>query len=220
MNERYSPFHVLIYGGGGHAKSVIDMIRALGGYPIAGIIDDGLPEGSAIMGVSVLGGQNKLDELHDLGIKLAVNSIGGIGNPDIRVKVFERLDQAGYVFPTFIHPRAFVEPTAKIAEGTQVMALAYIGSESLIGFGCVINYGAIVSHDCQLADYVNLSPGSALAGGVKIGERSQVGMNATINLDISIGHDVRIGNGATVKKDVANNSVIHAGEVFPAPNVK
>jgi len=217
INERFGPFHILIYGGGGHAKSVIDMIRALGGYPIAGIIDDGLPEGSSVMGVPVLGGQNKLDELHDLGIKLAVNSVGGIGNPDVRVKVFEHLDQAGFSFPTFVHPRACIEPTVKIAEGTQIMALSYIGSDSTIGFGCVINYGAIVSHDCQLADYVNLSPGSALAGGVKIGDRSQVGMNATVNLNLSIGHYVRIGNGATVKQDVMDNSIIHAGEVFPSP---
>jgi acetyltransferase EpsM len=217
MNEeRFSPYSILIYGGGGHSKSVIDLIRALGGFPIAGIIDDELPAGTPVMDVPILGGSSCLDELHDRGIKLAVNAVGGIGRPDVRIKVFERLDQAGYEFPTLVHPRAFIEPTAKLAEGVQVMAMAYVGSDSRIGFGSVINYGAIISHDCILSDYVNLSPGATLAGGVQVGERSQIGMRATVNLDLTVGCDVRIGNGATVKKDVPDNEVVRAGTIWPA----
>lgn len=214
-DERYSPYHILVYGGGGHAKSVIDMIRAVGGYLIAGIIDDHLPVGTQVLGVSVLGGASQLDELHDQGITLAVNTVGGIGKPDVRVRVFESLDQAGYQFPALIHPRAFVEPTARIAEGTQILPLAYVGSDSKIGFGCIINYGSIISHDCILADYVNLSPGATLAGGVLVGERTQIGMRATVNIDLKIGCDVRIGNGATVKKDVADGEIVRAGTIWP-----
>jgi sugar O-acyltransferase (sialic acid O-acetyltransferase NeuD family) len=214
--ERFSPYHILVYGGGGHAKSVIDMIRAVGGYLIAGIVDDNLPLGTQVLGVPVLGDVNHLDELHDRGIDLAVNTVGGIGNPEVRVKVFERLDQAGYRFPSLVHPRAMVEPTARIAEGNQVLAMAYVGSDSQVGFGCIINYGAIISHDCILADYVNLSPGGTLAGGVKVGERSQIGMQATVNLNLSVGCNVRIGNGATVKKDVPDDTMIRAGAVWPA----
>ena len=213
---KFSPYHILVYGGGGHAKTVIDMIRAVGGYLIAGIVDDNLAAGNQVLGVPVLGSSSILDELHDQGVMLAVNTVGGIGKPDIRVRVFERLDQAGYQFPTLVHPRAYVEPTARILEGSQVMPLAYVGSDSQVGFGCIINYGAIISHDCQLADYVNISPGGTLAGGVSVGERSQVGMRATVNINLTIGCDVRIGNGATVKQDVPDGEVIRAGSIWPA----
>ena len=220
LEEQYSPDHILVFGGGGHAKSVIDMIRAIGGYRIAGIVDDNLPVGSFILNVPVLGSAKLLFELHDQGLNLAVNTVGGIGNPDVRVKVFERLDQACYQFPTLIHPRAMVEPTAKIADGSQVLALAYVGSDSRVGFGCIINYGAIISHDCVLGDYVNLSPGGTLAGGVQVGERTQIGMRATINLDLSIGCEVRIGNGATIKKDVPDGEIVRAGTIWPVGNAK
>lgn len=214
--KTYSPYHILVYGGGGHAKSVIDMIRAVGGYLIAGIVDDNLIVGTQVLGVPVLGTSEILDILHEQGISLAVNTVGGIGKPDTRVKVFEKLDQAGYEFPSMIHPRAFVEPTARVAEGTQILPMAYVGSNSQIGFGCIINYGAIISHDCVLQDYVNLSPGGTLAGGVTVGERSQIGMRATVNLNLNIGTEVRIGNGATIKKDVPDFEVIRAGAVWPA----
>jgi sugar O-acyltransferase (sialic acid O-acetyltransferase NeuD family) len=213
--ELYSPRHILIYGGGGHAKSVIDMIRAVGGYTIAGIVDDHLAPGVEVLGVPVLGGGGMLDHLHERGLMMAVNTVGGIGKPEIRVRIFEALDQAGYQFPTFIHPRAFVEPTARLAEGNQVLAMAYIGSDSRVGFGCIINYGAIISHDCALSDYVNLSPGGTLAGGVQVGERTQIGMRATVNLDLSIGCDVRIGNGATIKASVPDGEVVRAGGMWP-----
>jgi hypothetical protein len=51
---------IVIYGGGGHGKMVIDLLRARGAYQVVGIIDDGLNSGSMIMGVPVLGGANVL----------------------------------------------------------------------------------------------------------------------------------------------------------------
>lgn len=217
LPEKFNPNDLLIFGGGGHAKSIIDLIRTINQAEIAGIVDDTLPLGSLVMGVPILGNSQHLDELRDRGLRYAINTVGGIGKPDVRVKVFERLDQAGFQFPTLIHPRAFVETSAKLAEGNQILPMAYVGSESSIGFGCIINYGAIISHDCVLGDYVNLSPGATLAGGVQIGERSQIGMRATINLDLSIGMNVRIGNGATIKKDVPDGETVRAGAIWPAP---
>ncbi len=207
--------HILIYGGGGHAKSVIDLIRALDKYQIAGIVDDGLPVGSTILSVPVLGTSALLEEMSAHGLKLAVNAVGGIGNPDSRIRVFERLKQADFTFPSLIHPKAVVEPSAQIADGVQILPLAYVGSDTRIGFGSIINYGAILSHDCSIGEYVNLSPGATLAGGVTVGDRTQIGMRATVNLDLEIGQDVRIGNGATVKKNVPDDEIVRAGTIWP-----
>ncbi|PKN85553.1 MAG: hypothetical protein CVU45_08570, partial [Chloroflexi bacterium HGW-Chloroflexi-7] len=64
------PGTLIIYGGGGHAKSLIDLIRAEGNYRIHGILDDGIAAGSQIMGVPVLGDGSKLPELRRQGIGL------------------------------------------------------------------------------------------------------------------------------------------------------
>jgi acetyltransferase EpsM len=212
------PLDILVYGGGGHGKSLIELIRAAGIHRVIGVIDDGLPVGSQILGVPVLGGGSVLIALQQRGLKLAVNAVGGIGNIAPRLKVFEKLAAAGFTCPTVIHPTAFIEASAVLAEGVQVMPFAYIGSSAQIGFGCIINTRATVSHDCWLAETVNLAPGSILAGGVQVGARTLIGMNATLNLEVKIGAGVRIGNGATVKSDVADNEVVRAGSIWPVKN--
>ncbi len=207
---------VIIYGGGGHAKSLIDLIRAEGKYEIAGILDDHLPAGHRIMDISILGGAEQLGPLRRKGVAQAVNAVGGIGSITLRLGVYEKLKNAGYRCVSVIHPRAFVEPTAVLADGCQVFFNAYIGSDVAVGFGSIINTGAIISHDCRLYDYVNISPGAILAGAVTIQKRVLVGMGATINLGVNIGEDARIGNSAVVKADVAEKGIVRAGGIWPS----
>lgn len=214
-DSAFDPTAILVYGGGGHGKSLIDLIRVLGVYHIIGVIDDGIPAGQTILGVPVLGGAESLKEVFQRGVRLAVNAVGGIGNLDIRVKVFQQLAQAGFTCPALVHPTAFVEASARLAPGVQVFPQAYIGSDVQVGFGSIVNTGAIVSHDCILGDYANLSPGALLAGEVHIGAGTLVGMGATINLRVKVGQRARIGNGATVKQDVPDHGIVRAGAVFP-----
>ena len=206
---------LIIYGGGGHAKSLIDLIRAEGKYKLAGILDDGMPVGFSVLGVPVLGGGDLLAELRQKGIGKAMNAVGGIGDISPRLKVYERLNTFGFTCPTVIHPRAFVEPSAKLEEGGQLFFNSYIGSDTKIGFGCIVNTGVILSHDCVLEDYVNISPGAILAGRVIVKERTLIGMGVTINLNVVIGAGSRIGNSAVIKTDVPENGIVRAGSVWP-----
>jgi sugar O-acyltransferase (sialic acid O-acetyltransferase NeuD family) len=212
----FDPEALVIYGGGGHGKSLIDLIRALGGYRIVGLIDDSLPGASQVMGVPVLGGEARLGELYRQGVRRAVNAVGGIGDVRSRVRVFDRLRARGFSFPRLIHPAAWVEPNARLGEGVQIFPHAYVGSEVDIGFGVIVNTGAVVSHDCRLGDFVNISPGALLAGGVSVEEQSLIGMGVTLNLNVTVGAGARIGNSAVVKSDVPPGAVVRAGSVWPA----
>lgn len=206
---------IIVYGGGGHGRSVIELLRALGSYRIAGVVDDGFAPGELILGVPVLGGADSLPALRHQGLRLAVNAVGGIGNLSARLRVFERLAALEFGFPALVHPSAWVEPSASLSAGVQVFPHAYVGSLAHAGFGCIINTGAIVSHDCKLGDYVNLSPGATLAGNVTVGAGALVGMRATVNINVSIGAGARLGNGTTVKADVPANGIVPAGTIFP-----
>lgn len=207
---------LIIYGGGGHAKALIDLIRTVGGYRIVGVLDDNPAIRGELLGVPVLGGAEQLSLLYGQGIRLAVNAVGGIGNVKIRIQVFERLAQAGFAFPNLVHPRAVREASAILSAGVQVFPLAYVGSEVQVGFGSILNTGAIVSHECILGDFVNISPGAILAGQVQVGSGALVGMGATINLQVKVGAGARIGNGATVKSDVPEGGVVRASASWPA----
>lgn len=215
QGKHFQPNAIIVYGGGGHGKALIDLIRYLDRYTVIGIVDDGIPVGTEIMEVSVLGGAGILKELEKAGVHLAANAVGGIGNIAPRLGVFENLTNAGFSCPTLVHPIAFVEPSAVLSDGVQVMPHAYVGSEVHVGFGAIINTGAIVSHDCILGDFSNLSPGAILAGEVTIGEATLVGMGVTINLRVKVGDRVRIGNGATIKRDVPTGSIVRAGTIWP-----
>jgi sugar O-acyltransferase (sialic acid O-acetyltransferase NeuD family) len=206
---------MVVYGGGGHGKTLIELLRQMGSYQIAGIVDDGIPAGTTILGTPVLGGAEVLPGLYQQGVRLAVNAVGGIGNLAIRVQVFRRLAEAGFVCPAVVHPSAVLEASAELSPGVQVFAQAYVGSEARVGFGGIINTGAIVSHDCVLGDYVNISPGAILAGEVQVGSGALIGMGATVNLQVKIGAGARIGNGATVKADVPERGIVRAGSIWP-----
>ena len=205
---------IIIYGAGGHAKTVISMLRLLD-WEITGIIDDGVAAGTSVSGVQVLGGAEKLAGLRADGIRYAVNAVGGIGNYTIRWNIFERLRRLSFLFPTLIHPAAFVEDTVTLADGVQVLAQSYISSESTVGFGTLINAGVIISHDGKIGQCVNLSPGALLAGEVTVEDFAQIGMGATVNLGLTIGTRARVGNGATVKSDVPDDGRVYAGTIWP-----
>lgn len=210
---------LIVYGGGGHGKAVIDLVRAHGEYELVGIIDDGLPPHSEIMGEQVVGGAEKLEELRRQGVGKAINAVGGIGNLHSRVTVFDRLKAGGFRFPTLVHPRAFVEVSARLGEGVQVFPHAYVGSESELEFGVIVNTAAVVSHDCRLHAYTNIAPGCLIAGAVTIGPRCLVGMGVTINLEVEVGEGARIGNSAVVKSSVPAGAVVTAGAIWPRPEI-
>ena len=206
---------IVVYGGGGHGKSVIDLVRVLGQYHVVGVIDDGLKKGTDVMGVPVLGGGDQLPHLAKEGVRLAINAVGGIGDITSRIQVFQRLLEAGFGFPTIIHPTAFVEPTARLSQGVQVFPHAYIGSDTEVGFGTIINTAAIVSHDCRLGAYVNVAPGALLAGAVTLDEGVLIGMGTTLNLNVTVGSKARIGNSAVIKEDVPSGKMVRAGDIWP-----
>ena len=54
---------ILVFGGGGHGKAVIELLRAGGRYRPTIILDDGLEAGSTVLGVPVLGGAAQLKTL-------------------------------------------------------------------------------------------------------------------------------------------------------------
>lgn len=209
-----TPAALVVYGAGGHGKSVAELVTGAGTFTVAGFVDDH-PPAPTVLGLPVLGGTDDLAGLAASGGGLAANGVGGIARVDDRVEAFERLRAAGFSFPSLVHRAGVVEASAELAPGTQVFAGAFVGPLVRLGFGTIVNTAAVVSHDCVLGDCVNLSPGALLAGGVEVGDRTLIGMGATVNLGLRIGTGVRIGNSAVVKADVPDGAVVRAGALWP-----
>jgi sugar O-acyltransferase (sialic acid O-acetyltransferase NeuD family) len=207
--------YILIYGAGGHAKSLMEMVLQNNFYAIAGIVDDDQRlAGHSVLGIPVLGTRVLLPALVAQGVKLAANGVGGIIDIGVRVRIFKLLESASFTIPAIIHLRATVEPSAKVGSGVQVFANAYVGSEAVLHDNCLINTNAVISHDCEIGAFTHIAPGALLAGHVHVGEKSLVGMGVTTTIGVRIGSGVRIGNGAIVLADVPDKMVIQAGRYW------
>lgn len=207
--------YILVYGAGGHAKSVMEMVQQDQKHTLAGIIDDDKRlTGTHVLGIPVLGTRALLPAMMAQGVSAAANGVGGIIDIGVRVQIFELLESFGFTFPGLIHPRATVEPSVKIGEGVQVFANAFVGSEAILQAKCMINTNAVVSHDCEIGEYTHIAPGALLAGHVHVGRRTLIGMGVTTTIGLKIGSEVRIGNGAIILADVPDKMIIQAGRYW------
>jgi sugar O-acyltransferase (sialic acid O-acetyltransferase NeuD family) len=206
---------IVIYGGGGHAKTIIDLIISADEYSVVGIIDDDVSRiGEKVLGIPILGGSTYLERIYGLGIRKAVNCVGGIVDTNIRLRITKQLLEKNFILPTLVHSSAIIEPSATILNGSQILAKSYIGSEAVVGEGCMINTSAVISHDCFIGKHSHVAPGSLLAGNVSVGERTLIGMGVTTTIGIKIGSGVRIGNGAILLADVPDHTIIQAGRYW------
>lgn len=193
---------IVLIGGGGHSRVVLDAIRKMKGYDVFGIIDSRLKKGSSVMDAKVLGSDGMLAGLFTDGIKHAFITVGSIGNCNARKKIYENLNRIGFDLPVIVHPKAVVACDVKIKEGTFVAAGAVINPGVKIGRNVIINTSSSVDHDCVIGDFAHIGPGVTLSGGVKIGDETHVGTGANVIQYVSIGNKCLVGAGSTIREDV------------------
>lgn len=213
-DESYGGSALVVYGGGGHGKALIELVRAAGQFTVVGVVDDRLNPGEMVLDVPVLGGHEVLPLLAARDLQWAINAVGSIGDASLRWAVFDRLRRSGLTCPTVVHPSAWLEPSARLYEGVQVMPHAYIGSDAEVGYGTIVNTAAVVSHDCLLGQCVNVAPGALLAGAVYIEDGALIGMGVTVHLGVRIGKGARCGNSAVITADVPVGAVVRAGSLW------
>jgi UDP-perosamine 4-acetyltransferase len=185
---------IIILGGAGHAKVVIEIVRALGCYEIVGCLS-ATPRQVHVLDVPVLGNDGELTKLFDRGVRYAAVAIGDNAT---RLRLGKRLLSAGFAAPVLVHPSATVSPSATLGSGTVVMGGAVINARCSIGSFVIINTLAAIDHDCVLYDGVHIGPRSALAGDVQVGERAFMGIGSCAVPNSKIGEDSQVGAGGIV----------------------
>lgn len=200
---------VVIAGAGGHAHSVIDALESSAALRIAGLVDPSPTlRGTLVMGYAILGGDDLLPQLFSDGIRHAFVGVGSGRDTSARRKVFEHLASVGFVFPVIRHPAAVVAASARIGDGTVLLAGAIVNANAAIGRNAIINTGAIVEHDCVVEDHVHMATGSRLGGAVVVEDGCHIGIGATVIQGVRIGRNSLVAAGAVVVKDVAPGSKV------------
>lgn len=132
----------------------------------------------------------------------------GIGNPELREKIYKKFTEIGGVLISTFSKFAIIGSyDVQIGIGTNILSNATISNSVRIGKGCILYYNVIITHDCIIGDFVELSPNVILLGNVEVGSFSHIGSNATILPNVKIGANVIIGAGSVVTKDIPDNCV-------------
>ncbi len=191
---------LILIGGGGHCKSVIDVIEAENKFEIYGIIDKEEKIGSLISGYPIIAGDEQIEELNKLKHYFLI-TIGHIKNPSLRIKIFEKLMHINAKMATVVSPLAYVSKNASISDGTVIMHFAFVNSGVSIGSNCIINTRAIIEHDATIEQNCHVSTGAILNGECIVKKESFIGSNAVIIQGITIEKNNLVGAGAVITKN-------------------
>lgn len=140
----------IVYGSGGHASVVKDLIELLGGNVIA---------------------QYDETNVYKSNLYLDAQIVVAIGNPQIRSRIVQEVT---HTFATLIHPQAYVSKYAKIDYGTVILANATIQAHASVGKHVIINSNVVIDHDAIIQDFVTTYPGTYVASGANVNSCSKL----------------------------------------------
>lgn len=199
---------LVMLGAGGHAKVLLSLVQAAG-LELLGVCDPVLSSQGVDRwrGIVVLGGDEVLDALEPASVDL-INGVGQLVGGMGRRKIFASLKEKGFHFPVLVHPTAWVDATAILQEGVQIMAGVVIQADVVIGSNSIINTLAGIDHDCCLGEDVHVAPGATLCGGVQVNDRAFIASGATVIQGLTVGQDAVVGAGAVLVRNLAARQVL------------
>lgn len=196
---------ILLIGGGGHAKSIIDTVSTKSEIEIIGILDKAERVGEYINDIPIIGTDDDLELYYKKGIRHIVLSIGSIGVPQVRYKLCQKIKAMGYAFPNIVDDTAILSEHTILGEGVYIGKGVILNMGTSIGDHCIINTGSIIEHDCKIHEFVHIASGATLCGSVEVHKMTHIGAGATIIQNKKIGSYSVIGGGSVVVTDIAKN---------------
>lgn len=195
---------LVLVGGGGHCKSVIEAAESAG-YQILGVLD--MPEevGKDILSTKVIGTDDDIPTYVDKAE--FVITVGFIKNPAIRIKLYNKVKEAGGKFATIVASTAHVSKYATIGEGTVVMHQAFVNAGAKVGNNVILNTFSNIEHDAVIGDQCHISTGTMVNGDCKVGNNCFIGSQSVLANGIFVGDDIVVGAGSLVRKSIKEKGI-------------
>ncbi len=197
---------IILIGGGGHCKAIIDVIETENKYVIAGIIDVPKKLGQEVFGYKIIGNDSQISKFAKL-YKYFCITVGYVKSPTLRIKLFNIVKAAGGELPIIISKNAHVSNHSKIGEGAVIMHHVVINAGAEVGKNCIINNKALIEHDCKIGNNCHISTNAIVNGTCEVAENCFIGSNTVLNNNISVIQNVIIGAGAVVTKNIKESGI-------------
>ena len=196
--------NLILVGGGGHCKSVIEAAESAG-YNILGVLDTPENVVKQVLAYCIIGTDDEIPLYVDKAE--FVITVGFIKNPATRIKLYNKVKEAGGKLATIIASTAHVSKYSTIGEGTVVMHQAFVNAGAHIGANCIINTFCNIEHDAQIGDQCHISTGTMVNGDCKVGDRCFIGSQSTLANGITIGEDIIVGAASFVRKSIFDKGI-------------
>lgn len=185
---------VIIFGCGGHARSLVNVIRQGGEDREILLVDENAGDDEMILGCKAVR-QYELKEQDCY--------IIAIGDNTKRSEVYRCLEESGAGKSiSIISALAQIGIDAQIGKGTFVGSNVYIGPQAEIGNNTIINTGCVIEHEVRIGNHTHIAPNATVCGRTRIGNHVFCGAGSTVIDSINICDHVVIGAGAVVKMDI------------------
>ncbi len=199
---------LVILGAGGFARETLDVVDAINTvsltWEVLGFLVDAQygTAGTIVQNKPILGEFSWLAEHPDIYV------VCGIGAPQHRINIIERISMFNIQFPQLVHPTAITTRWMSLGKGTVVTAGCVLSNQITIGDHVHINPSCTIGHDVTIESFVSLAPGALVSGNVHIHEGAYVGTGSSIIEKKIIGAWSIVGAGSTVIKDVPPNVTV------------
>ena len=195
---------LILIGGGGHCKSVLDAAESAG-YKILGILD--MPEevGKEVLSTQIIGTDDDIPAY--VNKAEFVIAVGFIKNPAVRIKLYNKVKEAGGKLATIIASSAYVSKYAEIGEGTVVLHQSFVNAGAKVGKNVILNTATNIEHDAVIGDHCHISTGTMVNGDCKVGNNCFVGSQSVLANGITIGDDIIVGAGSLVRKSISEKGI-------------
>jgi sugar O-acyltransferase (sialic acid O-acetyltransferase NeuD family) len=198
-----APRDIVIVGAGGFGREVLDVLRATDPHQetfrFEGFVSDDEPDPEILQRIDAHWLGTVQDYLSKGG---APDYVVGIGRPQTRRAVVDRLEAAGLRAVTLIHPSATFGRDVEFGDGTVVCAHVSITTNVRMGRHVHVNLNCTIGHDARIGDFVSINPLTAVSGEVTLDEGVMLGTGSAVLQGLHIGSDSVVGAGAVVVKDV------------------
>ena len=190
---------MVIVGAGGLGNELKAMFNGMADFKFTGFYDDEKKSDDVIGTIADLDNCNQ-----------SINVMVGIGSPEIKASIINRLNNDHISFLTLIHSSVYLgnAETILIGIGSIITPGCSLTTDIIIGNHVLVNLNCTIGHDVQIGNFSSIMPGTNISGNVIIGREVIVGVGTQILQGLTIGDHAVIGAGAVVTKNVPANTMV------------
>jgi UDP-N-acetylbacillosamine N-acetyltransferase len=181
MNE------IVLFGCGGHSKSVADVILYNNPLEILVFVDAGARDNEMIFG---------FDVQPNIQLKTGTRCIVCVGSNVTRKNKYVELGDANII--TVVSKLAYIGKDVTIGRGTFVAHSCHLGPEVNLGENTIVNTGSVIEHEARIGSHSHIGPSATISGRSVIGDQVAIGAGACVIDNISICSNTIVGANSTV----------------------